>query len=677
MAINTRIASTIAARYVPTKGAVDAFYLDGRITSKRESQFAELTVDRTDRGFFYAVYASSHGDQDPSEGNDGNRIILDKISKDIKKGTNHHKIDFEINELADAAVNVAGRLMLSDEGVAQPYFAGLIVKDGEMAAVTLGRGCAYLYRDDALFPLTKDDFLMEPIDHYGRHLNNINDFYAGVAGSIRYSNIAQLKQDDCIIVCNCDLMETVGQKTMLRLLDEAEDQADAVGLIMNEAVHRNSHISMQIMIGFVEDLLPIDRQGRNTLTKGLNIRDTLTGGIQEGKGPINIPKAPRTTGVLSAEDSAKIKAYAERMDREAAALANGLPRYQKDEWKYIGQTNRPDPIEHEADPTVPMVEKADEPNAQADEAPMAESVEAAPVSPETDSTEHPETIPVVETEAVMADHDAQEPMDQPEAEDGSHDEFDEYVVPQDSGASVEEIYDVHQQDVAPEVEQDAWSFGDDREPTEDELKQAVANALVESDGEWFEGDTGVDYVDFEEDEVKPRKRYRETGYSTASRRSNGSPIILVVLVLIALVLIGFIIRTLTKGFSGGQRTTTAPTPAVTASASVSQTASLRQSSQSSSTVPSTFASSPPSTTLPPSTTTTTTTTAPPTTSTAAPTKAPSGTYVVKQGDSLWKIVKALYPNDEPIAKMNEIAKANGKSTYQEVELFPGNELKLP
>ena len=187
----------------------------------------------------------------------------------------------------------------------------------------------------------------------------------------------------------------------------------------------------------------------------------------------------------------------------------------------------------------------------------------------------------------------------------------------------------------------------------------------------------MDYVDFEEDEVKPRKRYRETGYSTASRRSNGSPIILVVLVLIALVLIGFIIRTLTKGFSGGQRTTTAPTPAVTASASVSQTASLRQSSQSSSTVPSTFASSPPSTTLPPSTTTTTTTTAPPTTSTAAPTKAPSGTYVVKQGDSLWKIVKALYPNDEPIAKMNEIAKANGKSTYQEVELFPGNELKLP
>ena len=131
--------------------------MDGRISGKREEHFADLTVDRTDRGSFYAVYASSHGSKNPSDGGDGNRQILDRIAHDLKK--NHrHNIDYEINELAESAVNVAGRLTISDDEVTQPYFAGIIIKDGEMAAVTLGRGCAYLYRDEALFPLTEDDF---------------------------------------------------------------------------------------------------------------------------------------------------------------------------------------------------------------------------------------------------------------------------------------------------------------------------------------------------------------------------------------------------------------------------------------------------------------------------------------------------------------------------------------
>ena len=289
MAKNTRLATTVTARYFPSAGAVDAFYLDGRMNGKREEHFADITLDREDRGSFYAVYASSHGTNMPVDGTDGNLDLLSKISKELKDN-GRANIDSAINDLAETAVGVTGRLTLSDTATIQPYFAGVIVKDGEIAAVTLGRACAYLYRDDALFPLTQDDLGFEAIDYYGKSLPNIGDFSAGVAGTLRYSNIAQLKANDCIILCNKELMQVVGQKRMLQLLDQAEDQSDAAGMVMGLATHEDNQTSMQFMIGFVEDLIPLDRLGRSTLARGFAKLSRETGMNKTA------PKLPRASG---------------------------------------------------------------------------------------------------------------------------------------------------------------------------------------------------------------------------------------------------------------------------------------------------------------------------------------------------------------------------------------------
>ncbi len=273
MARNTRLATTVTARYTPSVGAVDSFYLDGRIAGRREEQFADITLDREDRGSFFAVYASSHGNRSETHNDDGNRQALDQIANDLKKN-NRRNIDYEINELAECVVNVAGRLTLADTAIRQPYFSGIIIKDGEMAAITLGRGCAYLYRDETLYPLTQDEYALEPIDGNGRKVSNLNDFSAGIAGTIRYSNIAQLKQDDCIIMCNKEVMEAIGQRQMLRILDVAEDQCEAAGMVLDLASTENPHTSMQFMIGFVEDISTVDRLGRATLAKGFTARTT-------------------------------------------------------------------------------------------------------------------------------------------------------------------------------------------------------------------------------------------------------------------------------------------------------------------------------------------------------------------------------------------------------------------
>lgn len=255
----TRIATTVTARYHTTSGAADGFYLDGRISGRREHRAADITLDREDRGFFYAVYASvTSQNEDNTQGR--LRKALDRIMTNIKQpGRN---IDSEINELAECAVNVAGRISLQHEGVRQPYFAGIVVRDSELAAVTMGNGCAYLYRNEILYPLTSDDFPLEAVDYNGKAVSGLDVYCAGVAGTVRYSNIAQLQLDDCIIVCDREIMEALGQREILRLLHEAEDQADAAGMITTAAAAKVPGTSLQFMIGFIENITTAEKTGR-------------------------------------------------------------------------------------------------------------------------------------------------------------------------------------------------------------------------------------------------------------------------------------------------------------------------------------------------------------------------------------------------------------------------------
>lgn len=259
---STRIASTINARYHPDDAVVDSYFLDGRFASRRDSRAVDMTSVREDRGFFYALFAH------PKEGDKASSDMpfapgLEKLSREVKSGSQN--IDEQINDLADIAVDVTGRATLSRNGVRQSWFSGILVKEGEIAAVTTGAGCALLYRGDVLYPLSESDFTIEPIDYNGNPVEGINDYAAGVAGTIRYSNIAQLKPNDCIILCNRELLEALGQRELLRLLFEADDQMEAAQQIMTAAAAKAPTVSMQVLLAFVEDVNTQSKTGRLNL----------------------------------------------------------------------------------------------------------------------------------------------------------------------------------------------------------------------------------------------------------------------------------------------------------------------------------------------------------------------------------------------------------------------------
>ncbi len=249
---------SLTARYTPAGSSTDAFWLDSRMPGAREVRAADITLDREDRGFFFSVFAAPSISKDAIYDLGAVKPSLEKMHTDVKHSQKN--IDSLIVDFAECSSNVVGNKTIALEGVRHPFFAGVMVKDGEIAAITSGRGCAYLYRNDTLFPLTKDDLGFEPVDHHGRNVPNLDVYSAGSVGNVRYSNIANLQIDDCFIICNRELMAAIGQKEMLRILDEAYDQADAAGMAITAAASKLPNVSLQCMIGFVESVS--DASGR-------------------------------------------------------------------------------------------------------------------------------------------------------------------------------------------------------------------------------------------------------------------------------------------------------------------------------------------------------------------------------------------------------------------------------
>ncbi|MBR5975819.1 MAG: hypothetical protein IK020_11630 [Clostridiales bacterium] len=259
MAKQTRLATTLTARYYPTAELTDAFYMDGRITSKTVARSADLTNDKEERGFFFSVFSTpSFPDTDPNA-LPPYEPILRRLGTELKTG--RRSLDDSIGEMVNTAVSITGKMKIQQDNSRAPFFAGVMVKDGEAFASTIGKGLAFLYRDDTLYPMTATDIRIDAINTARQKVDNFYNFCATKTAPALCSNIAQLKLDDCIILCNREVYEALGQQELLRILYDAEDQSDAASVVITEAAAKLPGVPLQFMISFVEDITSSDRGG--------------------------------------------------------------------------------------------------------------------------------------------------------------------------------------------------------------------------------------------------------------------------------------------------------------------------------------------------------------------------------------------------------------------------------
>ncbi len=262
MAKHTRLATTIASHPVKGPGAIDVYYTDGRTNDPSHVRSKDLTLDRTDQGFYFTIFASTDLSYEMNDVFQSKKDSLDRMSE-LAKAESKGNIDTIINDIAENAVELTGRLSLKSGNKRSSYYAGFIIKDSEMAAVTMGNGLAYLYRNDTLYPLTEDDYPMEAVNYAGNRVDNFDIYGAGRAGTIRYSNISQLQVDDCIVLCTLEVMETIGQQGMLDIMEQAYDQEEAAELVSHRMEELAPGTPFQFMMSFVEEIIPIGRMRRD------------------------------------------------------------------------------------------------------------------------------------------------------------------------------------------------------------------------------------------------------------------------------------------------------------------------------------------------------------------------------------------------------------------------------
>jgi len=259
MATLTRLASTLTAKFSPSQTLTDAFYIDGRLCGKRETRAADITIEKEERGYFFSVFTHptveglEPGMLPPFEPQ------FRSLCNDVKFG--HKEIDGLIEKFLSTAVEVTGKMRLSDNEMRSPYFSGIIVRDAEAFAVTVGNGLAFLYRDDTLFPLTDAGIPMEAIDAFDNRVGDFMYYCASKTANALWSNYFTLSPDDCIILCNKAVYDALGQRELLRILNEAEDQCDAAGVVITQAAARMPNVPMQFSISFVENVTNTDKRG--------------------------------------------------------------------------------------------------------------------------------------------------------------------------------------------------------------------------------------------------------------------------------------------------------------------------------------------------------------------------------------------------------------------------------
>ena len=285
MAKITRLASTLIARYYPSKTYTDAFYMDGRLFGKREVRNADITIDKEEKGFFFSVFSHptipgyEPGMIPPYEPQ------LRGICNDVKFGKK--PIDAMISGFLTTAVDITGKMKLQEQDNRAPYFSGIIVHDAEAFAVTIGSGLAFIYRNDTLYPLTDAGIPMEPIDTFGNRVGDFYNYISSKTANAMWSNITTLSVDDCIILCNKAVYDSLGQRELLRILDEADDQCDAAGTVITQAAANMPNVPMQFSISFVESITADEKKGlfgfrkknKEEDTSNMSIKSTVDGGI--------------------------------------------------------------------------------------------------------------------------------------------------------------------------------------------------------------------------------------------------------------------------------------------------------------------------------------------------------------------------------------------------------------
>lgn len=238
----------------------DRIYANGRFIHPSAADYAQVSLEMVDTRFFFALSGNMEDDES------GVSLISDLKKFHQKALASSKGINVKLDDLVqcvEQASNLIHSLSLGDNdfGDKKPSFSGILIEDGNIAAVSLGSYRIYKLEGDTFKLFVNDYKRAERLLKMGI----ISDEQAEIltkqqkaaleegSTTVKKSDIHPLRPGITYLICSSGLSESVDEDTIYDILASEAEPDEAAGELVTEALKKEPDEAISALVIRIEE----------------------------------------------------------------------------------------------------------------------------------------------------------------------------------------------------------------------------------------------------------------------------------------------------------------------------------------------------------------------------------------------------------------------------------------
>ncbi len=238
----------------------DRIYANGKFINHDVADYIQISIDVNDSKCLFAL-------ADGMEDSDSGISLINDLKKFHQKAKNsskdiHIKLD-ELVQCVEQSSNLLHSISLGDSDFRErkTAFAGLLIDEGNVAAVNLGNCRIYKLEGDTFKLLVNDFKRAERLLKMGIISNEQAEMLSGQQkttieegrNTVKKSDVNTLRAGVKYLICSGGLTDAVSEDAIYDLISSNGNPDEAVSLLVEEAVNNESEDNITAIVIKVED----------------------------------------------------------------------------------------------------------------------------------------------------------------------------------------------------------------------------------------------------------------------------------------------------------------------------------------------------------------------------------------------------------------------------------------